>query len=61
MKVDNNSVADSGFHARYGPLSVDRDDRPLVKAIRVSVCPSHIEVVCNRVCVNQGEKGDNAP
>jgi hypothetical protein len=45
VQFDDNSVADSGLHARNWPLSIDPNDRSCVQTVRVSVEPFDGEVV----------------
>jgi hypothetical protein len=53
VQIDNHSVTNGSLDAWYGPLSIDSNDRPVEKAIRVSGDPTHIEVIDTDFAVNQ--------
>ena len=53
VHIDDYSVANGSLDAWYGPLSIDPNDRPFEKTIRVSSDPTYVEVVGTDFGVNQ--------
>jgi len=53
VHIDNHSVTNGSLDAWYGPLSIDPNDRPVEKTIRVSGDPTHNEIVGTDFGVNQ--------
>jgi hypothetical protein len=60
VEVHNHSVTNGSLDPRYGPLSIDPNDRPVEKAIRISGNPAHSKIVCTSFRVNHREKGEYA-
>jgi hypothetical protein len=60
VHVDNHPVADSSLDPWYGPLSINPNDRPVEKAIRIPGDPTNIEIVGTSFGVNHRKEGEYA-
>lgn len=48
LDVDNDLITFGCNDRRDWPLSVDTDYRAIVLTVRVGVCPTYVEIVCDR-------------
>jgi hypothetical protein len=56
LNVDNDLITFGRNDRRDWPLPVDTDDRAIVLTVRVGVCPTYVEVVCDRSTMSRRQK-----
>ena len=50
--VDDNLIAFGSDNRWNWPLAIDSDDRPIILAVRIGVCPRYVEVICDSRCTS---------